>query len=217
MTLPRKMNERAEEKNIEEKKEREEADAPSFTVSDRRHWVHHEEGAKGEAPAAEKPRLPSYLEQLRGQLEAKDLKLREFMEKVDRENADFRGRMEREFDRRVEKVQADMILDLLPIIDNLERAIISAEEHGVDDNLLEGVRMVYNQFLGQLKKEGVEQIEVVGKPFDPSNSEALSVVPAEDPEEDDTVSDELEKGYTLNGRLLRPAKVRVRRHSSENK
>ncbi len=206
------MNKKKEDSNPKE--EREEPEEPSFIVSDRRRGALRE-GDEGEAPPAEKQRLPTYLEQLQAQLEEKDRKLREFMDRVEQENAGFRERLNRETERRMEQARTELILEFLPVLDNLERAIASAEEHGPDDNLLEGIKMVNDQFLGQLKKEGVERVEVVGEPFDPSVSEALGTVPTSEPEEDNRVSDELEKGYTINGKLLRPAKVRVRRLATE--
>jgi len=203
-----------EEERQEEREEREEKNqSPSFNVSDRRHWALRET-EEGEAPP-EKRRLPTYLQQLQEQLETKDRKLSEFMEKVEQENAQFRERQNRELDRRMEQARTDLLLQFLPMLDNLERAIASAEEHGASDNLLEGIKMVCGQFLGQLKKEGVEPIEVVGKPFDPSVSEALGMAPTKNPEEDNNVSEEMEKGYTINGKLLRPAKVRILRHTAE--
>lgn len=202
------MDDKTEE--ITPSEEPEEAGNPSFTISDKRHAAFRET-AEGEGPPSEKPRLPSYLEQLQAQLEEKDRKLKQFMDRVDRENADFRERLNREFDRRMEKARADLILTFLPVLDNLERAIAAAEEHGPDDNLLEGMNIIHAQFLAQLKKEGVEGVQVVGEPFDPSMSEAVGVVPTQDPSKDNTVFDELEKGYTINGKLLRPARVRVLR------
>lgn len=206
------MDDKTEE--ITPSEEPEEAGKPSFTISDRRHAAFRET-AEGEGPPPEKPRLPSYLEQLQAQLEEKDRKLKQFIDRVDRENAEFRERLNREFDRRMEKVGADLILTFLPILDNLERAIAAAEKHGPDDNLLEGITIIHNQFLAQLKREGVESVQVMGEPFDPSMSEAVGVAPTQDPSKDNTVFDELEKGYIINGKLLRPARVRVLRLLSQ--
>jgi len=97
--------------------------------------------------------------------------------------------------------------ELLQVIDNLERAV----EHmpaGVDENFAKGIDMVLNQFRFTLQKQGVEVIPTAKQPFDPNLHEAVSQEPsAESPA--GTILKEHQKGYTLHGRLLRPARVVV--------
>lgn len=98
---------------------------------------------------------------------------------------------------------------LLEVVDNLERAMSSADR----DNealapILEGIDLTYKSFIDTLAKFQVEQIDPMGEPFDPQFHQAMTMVPNPDMEPN-TVMDVMQKGYTLNGRLLRPAMVVV--------
>ena len=102
--------------------------------------------------------------------------------------------------------------DLLPVVDNLERAVESAEEaiveHAAAEAIAEGVKLSLKLFLDTLEKSGVVQLDPLGEPFDPQFHEAISMV--ENPDvEPGTVTLVVQKGYTLNGRLIRAAMVMV--------
>lgn len=99
--------------------------------------------------------------------------------------------------------------ELLPVLDGLEKAI-EAEQAAQNDMtpLREGVEMTLSMMLGGIAKFGVEQVDPVGKPFDPSMHEAMSMVDAPDAESNSVIA-AMQKGYTLNGRLIRPAMVVV--------
>ena len=97
---------------------------------------------------------------------------------------------------------------ILPFLDNLERAISQPAGTDTAEAILSGVRITYEQVLAELRKFGLEQVESVGKPFDPNLHEAVGVVPWEGSPEG-TVLAENRKGYLLNGRLLRPSHVTV--------
>ena len=97
-----------------------------------------------------------------------------------------------------------MICDLLPVIDNLERAI-SAD---VPDNFKEGVVMVYNQLMGILNKKGLKEIEALHKPFDHNLHYGVAYEESEE-FDDGIVIDVLQKGYTVNDKLIRPSMVRI--------
>lgn len=99
--------------------------------------------------------------------------------------------------------------ELLPVLDGLEKAI-EAEQAAQNDMtpLREGVEMTLSMMLGGIAKFGVEQVDPVGKPFDPSMHEAMSMVEAPDAESNSVIA-AMQKGYTLNGRLIRPAMVVV--------
>jgi molecular chaperone GrpE len=104
--------------------------------------------------------------------------------------------------------QENLIKDILPLVDNLDRAM----EHACNSNDFEafkaGLQLIQNQLNGCLAKQGVEPIEAIGRDFDPNVHEA--VLQVESPEHGhNQVVEELEKGYLLNGRLLRPSKVSV--------
>ena len=98
---------------------------------------------------------------------------------------------------------------LLEVVDNLERAMSSADrDNEVLGPILEGIDLTYKSFIDTLGKFQVEQIDPMGEPFDPQFHQAMTMVPNPDMEPN-TVMDVMQKGYTLNGRLLRPAMVVV--------
>ena len=99
-----------------------------------------------------------------------------------------------------------VICDLLPVIDNLERAI--AADTSETDNFKEGVVMVYNQLMGILSKKGLKEIEALHKPFDYNLHHGVAFEECEE-YDDGIIIDVLQKGYTVNDKLLRPAMVRI--------
>ncbi len=120
----------------------------------------------------------------------------------------FRKRQRDETSRLCDSAREGIISNLLPIVDNFERSVQIAEDKHSYDALVEGVALTLRQLRDMLEKEGVAPIEAVGQEFNPELHEALMRVPSDEHPEN-TVVDELEKGYTLNGKLLRPARVRV--------
>jgi molecular chaperone GrpE len=97
---------------------------------------------------------------------------------------------------------------LLPVLDNFERALSTARQAGVDGQLHDGVALIFRQLLDELRREGLEAVDTVGEPFDPAVHEAVAT--AEDTGlPPHTIVEELQRGYLLQGRLLRPALVRV--------
>ncbi|MBU0574996.1 MAG: nucleotide exchange factor GrpE [Proteobacteria bacterium] len=102
----------------------------------------------------------------------------------------------------------NLLRDILPLLDNTERALEHACNSDDFDAFKKGLKLLQDQFLVCLQKHGVEQIEAVGKDFDPHIHEAMLQVESGEHEESKVV-DEFERGYLLNGRLLRPAKVSV--------
>lgn len=106
-----------------------------------------------------------------------------------------------------------IIKQLIPVGDNLENAIAHATDKNALDALREGIDLTLKGFLDTLEKNGVEHVEALDKPFDPNFHQAVSEV-ENDAVEPGTVVNELQKGYTLNKRLLRPAMVVVSKKSS---
>ena len=102
----------------------------------------------------------------------------------------------------------NLIKDILPMVDSLDRALKHAGNSGDIEAFKKGLRLVQDQLRSCLEKHGVEQIECLDKAFDPNVHEALFQIES-DAHKDNQVVDELEKGYLLNGRLLRPAKVSI--------
>lgn len=110
----------------------------------------------------------------------------------------------------------DLILDLIPAVDNFERAI-KLDDTNLDDSLskfLAGFKMIYSHISDTLKKYGVEEIETVGKEFDPNIHEALMTA-HDETKPNDTVLECLLKGYTLKGKVIRAAKVIVNKLDNE--
>jgi len=116
----------------------------------------------------------------------------------------YRKRVARETAAAGERARSGLVRELLPIVDNLERALASAEEG--EQHLAEGVRLVHSELIAVLERNGIEQFDPAGEKFDPAEHEALSVR-----EDGDAgmVLDVVEKGYRSNGTVLRPARVVV--------
>ena len=102
-----------------------------------------------------------------------------------------------------------LIKDLLPVVDNLERAIATIDsEHEAHKAVVEGIELTHKSFIDTLSRAGVEVIDPAGEPFDPELHQAMTQVPNGDVEPN-TVLDVFQKGFRLNGRLVRPAMVVV--------
>jgi len=151
------------------------------------------------------------LANLRQQLAAKEQEAKENYDRYVRQIAEtenFKKRNARERDDAIRYANEMLLKDLLPIIDNLERAIAHAAsvENGIP--LVEGVEMVLKGFLDVLSKFGVSQIIAVGQPFDPSKHEAIAQV-VSDSHDPNVVIEELHRGYMFRDRLLRATLVSV--------
>lgn len=120
--------------------------------------------------------------------------------------ANFRKRSNKEREELSNVITQDILKDMLPILDNFERAM-AAETKDVEA-FQKGVEMIFTQFQETLKKDGLEYIETAGKKFDPNFHQAVMRV--ENPDlEDDTIAQELQKGYMAKGKVLRPSMVQV--------
>ena len=171
------------------------------------------EGTAEEASAAgsEGKDLASELEELRGQLEAKETEAKENYDRFLRQVAElenFKKRMTRDRGEAIRYANENIIRDLLPVLDNLERAVDHAKGGGNGKPLLEGVEMVLKGFLDVLNKHGVTQISARGELFDPEKHEAMAQVESEELKPN-TVVEEHHKGYYILDRLLRPSLVSV--------
>lgn len=119
-----------------------------------------------------------------------------------------RQRVERDAQRVLDETRAKLVEQLIPALDNLDRSI-GAVRQSTDQALLDGIRMVRDQFEQVLADYGVEVIHAEGAPFDPSIHDALSIAYVDDPAEEGQVVGVEQRGYRMNGRLLRAARVRV--------
>ncbi len=152
------------------------------------------------------------IDKLKQEIKAKTKESEEYLNMLQRLQADFENYKKRVDKERVEIIDyavEDVIMQLLPIIDNLERAIESARDHEESNNaLLEGVNMILNQILELLERLGVKEIEALDKEFDPHYHEAVMRVQDED-YPDNTIVEVLQKGYIMKSKVIRPSMVKV--------
>ena len=174
-------------------------------------------GQAGE-PAA--PPLPGTLEEalaqiieLRGALTTREAEVGEWKDCLLHERAElenFKKRMQREKAEALRFASEPLLRELLPIVDNLHRAIQAADAAGVAKVLADGVRLVATGFQDTVGRFGVTRIQALGEPFDPARHEALAQTETADAPPG-TVVEELAAGWLLHDRLLRPAQVVVAR------
>ena len=119
-----------------------------------------------------------------------------------------RKRTQREKEELAKFANENILRDVLPVLDNLERAVEHAEQAHSSEGLLVGVQMTLTQFYQVLKKFGVDPVESIGQPFDPALHQAMGQVETADCPSN-SVAQEMQKGYVLNERLLRPAMVMI--------
>ncbi len=150
-------------------------------------------------------------EQLRNELTQALEETKTYQEQYLRSMADMdnlRKRTQREKEELAKFANENILREILPVIDNLERAVDHADQADNNEGLLEGVKMTLTQFSQVLSRFGVEPVEAVGKPFDPALHQAMGQLEsAEVPV--NAVVQQMQKGYQLNDRLLRPAFVMV--------
>ena len=121
----------------------------------------------------------------------------------------FRKRSAKERIELQKSASKELIEDLLPILDDFERAIKAFEEHNLSDEAKKGIELIYNKLMNTLKKKGLEPMDEIGKPFDTDYHEAITEIPAPNKDMKGKVVDVIQQGYLLNGKVLRYAKVVV--------
>ena len=159
----------------------------------------------------------SPLEQLEEQIRLKDDELLKQKDTFLREKAEldnFKKRLTKEKEDFVQFANERLLKEVIQIEDNMERAMTAS--NATLESLQEGVEMIQKQFATFLKNQKVKPIEALGKPFDPNLHEVLNQQESEEHEEN-TVIQEYSKGYTLNGRILRSAKVVIAKKPAEKK
>jgi len=102
-----------------------------------------------------------------------------------------------------------VLSDIIPLIDDFERAIAALHKSDDRDALLEGIDLIYTKFLNFLRQHGIKEIEAIGQPFDPEKFEAVGTIPAPEESQEGVVIDLVQKGYTLNDKVIRFPKVIV--------
>lgn len=151
------------------------------------------------------------LENLRAKLTQIAEEAEEYKDKYIRALAEMenqRKRLEREKIDFQKYANERFILSIIPVMDNFERAIKSAEEIDVAKELTEGIKMIFKQLKEVLEKKGVKPFESLGEKFDPKKHEAFLAIESEK-HEPSTIVEEIEKGYLLGDKVIRPAKVAV--------
>ena len=179
-------------------------------IVDRRWWVNPEASeARADTRRSGKP---AYVEELEEKIAEKDRQIQEYLAKYRAAASEFeeaRLRLRREISKDIERSRRDTLAELLDVVDNLDRAIDSARQGSSPDALMQGVEMVRRQFLSKLEGFGVTRIQAEGSPFDPTLHEAVSTVPASNPEQDGMVIGTVRCGYRIGEDVLRPAAVAV--------
>jgi molecular chaperone GrpE len=167
------------------------------------------EPAGGQDPATEKEyddakeEVASHEEAASPDAEA--LRYLELAQRTQAEFENYRKRAAREAAQAGERAKANLIRELLPVVDNLERALATANPE--EDHLAEGVRLVHAELVATLERNGIEAFDPAGEPFDPTLHEALSTRESENGS--GVVLDVVEKGYKLGDNVIRPARVVV--------
>lgn len=170
------------------------------------------EKEKSKAESAEENQQAEQIEELKAQVEALQAENSELKNQYLRKQADFenfRKRMQREKQDSIKYANSNLLQDLITIIDDFERAIRSSEESRDFDSFHSGIKMIEHQFVNMLeRKYGLTRMESEGQEFDPQMHEAINMEESADVDVQ-TVTEDYQKGYMLNDRVLRHAKVKV--------
>ncbi len=174
---------------------------------------------KSEIP--DKPKQPeaatNELEELRSRIDNLQKEKEELFAKLQRVSADydnFQKRTARQIVDTIGYEKEKIIKTILPALDNFEHTLQNAHSAENVDTLLKGIKIIYDQMLDILKSHNVEQIKALGEAFDPALHEAM-MQKNEPEQEENIVLEEFQKGYTLNSRVIRPAKVIVNKITQE--
>ncbi|HWS53565.1 MAG TPA: nucleotide exchange factor GrpE [Pyrinomonadaceae bacterium] len=176
-------------------------------------------GGEGAGPSLK----PSYVEELEARARAAEQKVLDVQARFEqvraelrRETDEVRQRLARTADERAAREKAAFLASLLPVVDNLSRALEAAEAGGTPESLLDGLRGTISGFENALAQSGAEAIEAAGQTFDPELHEAVDTAEVE-PEREGQVTAVYSRGYRIGNQLLRPARVQVGRAKSEKK
>jgi molecular chaperone GrpE len=151
-------------------------------------------------------------------LEESDRLASEYLDHLQRLQAEFdnyKKRVDREKKELIEYANAELIPELIDIMENLERGVASAKESGDIDSIVKGMEMVSNQLMDILGSRGLKPIEAVGKKFDPHYHEAMMMTPT-DEYPYNTVIEEFQQGYVMKDKVIRYSRVRVSVNENNN-
>lgn len=163
--------------------------------------------------------LKKKTKELKEQIKASDKEVEEYLDHLKRLKAEFENykkRMVKERQQIISWTVEDLIKEFLSVVDDLERAIESANTSQDFPSLMEGIRMVYDHFNQLLKNKGLEQISAEGEEFNPHLHEAIQGCESNE-HPDNVVVEEMRKGYTFKGKVLRPSMVKVNKKVSTSR
>jgi molecular chaperone GrpE len=158
---------------------------------------------KTEDPSTEK--VNELEEKLRKQIE----ELRDTNLRLHAEFDNYRKRSIKERIEMSKTASEEVIVDLLPVLDDFERALQNFDNKKTSSAFLEGIQLIYNKLAKTLSNKGLDEIQAMGQAFDTDYHEAISNVPAENEKQKDKIIDVVQKGYKLHGKVIRFAKVIV--------
>ncbi len=194
-----------EEKEIIEEPSKPAGEQKAVSEKDRKKRKIAEQAARIETLSADLEKALDALEKAREETaEAKDQYLR-----LQAEWDNYRRRTAKERLELIDNAGRDILTGFLPVVDDCQRALKVLRESEAAGAAIEGTELIYNKLMNYLKQRGVEQIAARGAVFDTDFHEAVAQFPVEDPEKKNTVIDVTQEGYTLNGSVIRYAKVVV--------
>ncbi|MBQ3382080.1 MAG: nucleotide exchange factor GrpE [Bacteroidales bacterium] len=162
-----------------------------------------EKKAEAQQPEQSPSQAEALLEEAKKQVQEEKNRYVYLMAEFD----NFRRRVSQEKIDLIDTAAKGVINDLLPVVDNFERALKSMEESEASDSAKMGTELIYKQLLDVLKKKGVTEIDAMGKELDTDEHEAVAQIPAPEEDKKGKVVDVVQKGYKLNGKVIRFAKV----------
>ncbi len=187
-----------------------------FRVIDKRHFAGVESEGAVNGPVEVKPRYPTYVEELISKVADTERRFAERVKQIDQEIVRTKARLEADYERKLELARRSMVLPFLDVLDNLERALEAASTGGRTEDLIKGLRMTADMFRARLRAHAIEPLDVLDRPFDPAQSEAVGVIPVSDPKRDGLVIDVVLPGYRMESSLVRPAQVRVAQYQEDH-
>lgn len=207
---PKEWEEQITEKKTETQENGNGGEKPSYTVTDRRFWANGEEIEA--TPAEELVQKPAYVQALEEELKKKDETLREYISQYKSAKAQMNEaiqRIERDKAREINFRIAELAKTFLSILDDLESAVKHIQEAENRASVAEGLVLINQRIKSALEKIGIEEVEALGKPHDPTVHDAVAVDNVTEQEKDGVVLQVLKKGYKLGDVLVRPAAVVV--------
>jgi len=188
------------------------ADGPKIRVEDRRHWARADREDESGDDAGPASTQPTIVDEYRRRAEEAEERLREYIaafKEAENEREQFRVRLARDVDRRVDLRFGEVVEEFLAGLDDLDTALEHTRDIPEAEPLARGVTLVRDRLLGALARQGLEPIRPDGETFDPNVAEAVRLDPVDDADRDGKVTATLRVGYRLGDRVVRPARVAV--------